>query len=110
MAKLLVDAGLVVMMAFISPYKKDRNKVRELLDDEEFLEVFVDASLKTCEERDPKGMYKKARAGEIKNFTGISAPYEIPENPELVLNTTEEADVNANAEKVLKYLELRNIF
>ncbi len=104
-SKLFVDAGLVVMTAFISPYKKDRNNARNLLDDGEFIEVFVDATIETCEERDPKGLYKKAKAGEIKEFTGISSPYEIPEKPELVLNTTEETDVSHNAEKVLKFLE-----
>ncbi|MCH7965755.1 MAG: adenylyl-sulfate kinase [Bacteroidetes bacterium] len=104
-SKLFVDAGLVVMTAFISPYKEDRNNVRNLLDDGEFIEVFVDATIETCEERDPKGLYKKAKAGEIKEFTGISSPYEIPEKPELVLNTTEETDVSHNAEKVLKFLE-----
>ena len=104
-SKLFVDAGLVVMTAFISPYKEDRNNVRNLLDDGEFIEVFVDATIETCEERDPKGLYKKAQAGEIKEFTGISSPYEKPEKPELVLNTTEETDVSHNAEKVLKFLE-----
>ncbi|MCF8242834.1 MAG: adenylyl-sulfate kinase [Melioribacteraceae bacterium] len=104
-SKLFVDAGVMVMTAFISPYREDRDKVRELLKEGEFVEVFVDASIETCEERDPKGLYKKARAGEIKEFTGISAPYEEPSNPELVLNTTEETDVDKNAEKVVKFLE-----
>ena len=89
-AKLFCDVGSIVMTAFISPYREDRNKVRELLEDGEFVEVLVDASLETCEARDPKGLYKKARAGEIKQFTGIDDPYEAPESPELVLdsNTT----------------------
>lgn len=104
-SKLFVDTGLVVMTAFISPYKEDRNNVRNLLANGEFVEVFVEASIETCEERDVKGLYKKAKAGEIKEFTGISAPYENPENPELILNTTEETDVNINAEKVLNFLE-----
>ena len=108
-SKLLVDAGLVVMTAFISPYKEDRRKVRELMNEGEFMEVFIEATIETCEERDPKGLYKKAKAGEIKNFTGISAPYNNPENPELIVNTTEEADININADKVLKYLEEKNI-
>ncbi len=103
-AKLFVDAGMVVMTAFISPYKADRNQVRELMEDGEFVEVYVEADLETCEERDPKGLYKKARSGEIKEFTGISAPYEAPENPELVVNTTEETDVEKNAQKVIDYL------
>ncbi len=109
-AKLFVDAGLIVLTAFISPYRKDRDNVRELLEDGEFIEVYVEASLETCEERDPKGLYKKARAGEIKDFTGISAPYEAPENPELVVNTTEETDVNKNAEKVVEFLERKGFF
>jgi len=104
-SKLLVDAGLVVMTAFISPYKEDRNKVRKLMNQGEFIEVFIEATIETCEERDPKGLYKKAKAGEIKEFTGISSPYEKPEKPELVVNTTEDADINNNAEKVLKFLE-----
>ena len=108
-SKLLVDAGLVVMTAFISPYKEDRRKVRKLMNEGEFIEVFIEATIETCEERDPKGLYKKAKAGEIKDFTGISAPYDSPENPELVVNTTEETDININADKVLKYLESRNI-
>ena len=104
-SKLFVDAGIIVMTAFISPYREDRNKVRELLNEGEFIEVFVDATIETCEERDPKGLYKKARAGEIKEFTGISAPYEAPENPEIVVNTTEEKDVDKNAMIVVNYLE-----
>jgi len=108
-SKLLVDAGLVVMTAFISPYKEDRRKVRALMNEGEFMEVFIEATIETCEERDPKGLYKKAKAGEIKNFTGISAPYDNPENPELIVNTTEEDDININADKVLKYLEEKKI-
>ena len=104
-SKLFVNAGIMVMTAFISPYREDRDKVRALLKDGEFVEVFVDATIETCEERDPKGLYKKARAGEIKEFTGISAPYEEPLKPELVINTTEEKDVNKNAEKVVDYLK-----
>ena len=104
-SKLFVDAGLIVMTAFISPYKEDRRKVRNLMQEGEFIEVFIEATIETCEERDPKGLYKKAKAGEIKNFTGISAPYDNPENPELTVNTTEETNININADKVLKYLE-----
>jgi adenylylsulfate kinase len=104
-SKLLVDAGLVVMTAFISPYKEDRRKVRKLMNEGDFIEVFIEATIETCEERDPKGLYKKAKAGEIKEFTGISSPYESPEKPELVVNTTEEDDINKNAEKILKFLE-----
>jgi adenylylsulfate kinase len=106
-SKLFVDAGLIVMTAFISPYRKDRDTVRNLLAEGEFIEIFVDATLETCEERDPKGLYKKARAGEIKDFTGISAPYEQPLSPELIINTTEEQDITKNAMKVVTYLEER---
>jgi adenylylsulfate kinase len=108
-SKLLVDAGIVVMTAFISPFKEDRRKVRKLMKEGEFIEVFIEATIETCEERDPKGLYKKAKAGEIKEFTGISSPYESPEMPELVVNTTEETDINNNAEKILKYLEENKI-
>lgn len=86
-SKLMLDAGVVVMTAFISPFKADRDIVRGLVDAGEFFEVFCDADLDICEERDPKGLYKKARAGEIPEFTGISSPYEAPDNPELVINT-----------------------
>ncbi len=102
---LFVDAGIIVMTAFISPYRADRDIAKKLMADGEFVEIFVDCDLDVCEERDPKGLYKKARAGEIKEFTGISAPYEAPENPELIINTSEETDVKKNAQKVIKYLE-----
>ena len=75
------------------------------MDDGDFVEIYVEADLETCEKRDPKGLYKKARAGEIKEFTGISAPYEPPLNPELVINTSKETDVRKNAQKVVDYLE-----
>lgn len=101
---LFVDAALITMTAFISPYRADRDKVREIMGDGEFVEVYVECDLEVCEERDPKGLYKKARAGEIPNFTGISAPYEAPEKPELVINTSEERDVKKNARKVVDYL------
>ena len=87
-AKLLVDAGVLVLAAFISPYKEDRAYIRQQLENDHFLEIYVKCSLQECERRDPKGQYKKARAGTIKNYTGISAPYEEPERPDLVLDTT----------------------
>src|SRR5690606_1584327 len=87
-AKLFTDAGIVNMTAFISPYKADRDIARNLQKPEQYLEVFVDCDLSVCEERDPKGLYKKARAGQLKGFTGIDAPYEAPENPELTVNTS----------------------
>jgi adenylylsulfate kinase len=86
-AKLFTEAGVIVATAFISPYRADRDQVRQIMKEGDFIEVFVHASLEVCEERDPKGLYKKARAGEVKEFTGISAPYEEPEKPELVLES-----------------------
>src|SRR2546423_500470 len=87
-ARLMVDAGLIVLCSFISPYRSERRLVRDLLAEDEFVEVYIDVPLKVAEERDPKGLYKKARAGEIKNFTGIDSPYEPPENPEMIIDTT----------------------
>jgi len=82
-SKLFVDAGTIVLTAFISPFQKERDAVRELVEEDEFIEVFIDTPLEVCESRDPKGLYKKARTGEILNFTGISSPYEAPEKPEI---------------------------
>ena len=87
--KLFTDAGIVTFTSFVSPYREDRNTVRELMADDDFIEVFIDTPVELCEERDPKGLYAKARTGEIPNFTGISDPYEAPENPELVIKTSE---------------------
>ncbi len=103
-AKLFVDAGTIVMTAFISPYREDRDQARELIEENRFVEVFVECPLNICEERDPKGLYKKARSGEIKEFTGISAPYEEPNNPEVVV-TTSELSVIESARQVIVYLE-----
>lgn len=86
--KLFVDAGLITLASFISPFRSDRMIVRELFEPNEFMEVFVSAPLSVCEQRDPKGLYKKARNGQIPNFTGVGSPYEAPENPEIVLDTT----------------------
>jgi adenylylsulfate kinase len=86
-SKLFTDAGIIVFSSFISPYRADRDAVRKIMGDGDFLEVWVNASVETCEGRDVKGLYKKARAGEIPEFTGISAPYEEPTNPELVIDT-----------------------
>ncbi len=107
-AKLFAQAGLITMTAFISPYRKDRDKARQLLEDGEFIEVFIKVSLKEAEERDPKGLYKKARAGEIKEFTGISAPYEEPLNPELVIDT-DQLDLTQSKDRVIQYLEDKKI-
>lgn len=87
LCKLLADAGYIVITTFISPYRSDRTSVRELINDDRFFEVYVNAPLDVCEQRDPKGLYKKARAGEIPDFTGVSAPYEKPEQSDLELNT-----------------------
>jgi adenylylsulfate kinase len=102
-SKLFTHGGIVALTAFISPYREDRDQVRALMDPGDFVEVFVDCALEVCEQRDPKGLYKKARAGQIPEFTGISAPYEAPEKPELVLHSdTQSEDECVNA--VLDYL------
>ena len=103
-AKLFTDAGLVTLTSFISPYRADRDAVREIMGDGDFVEVFVDASIETCESRDVKGLYAKARAGEIPEFTGISAPYEEPESPELVLDTNRQT-VEESVGRLIGYLE-----
>jgi adenylylsulfate kinase len=107
-AKLFCESGAIALTAFISPYKADRNAVRALLGPGEFVEIFVQASVDTCEKRDPKGLYKKARAGEIKNFTGISDPYEAPEKPELVLDSDKKG-IDDLALEVVSYLEKQGI-
>lgn len=104
--KLFVDAGILAISSFVSPYRIDRDGVRGMLDPGEFLEVFVDTPLEVCEERDPKGLYRKARAGEIPDFTGISDPYEPPENPELVIKAA-ECSPEAAARQVLELLASR---
>jgi len=107
-AKLFADAGCIVITSFISPYRKDRNNARGLLPEGDFIEVFVKASLSICEKRDPKGLYKKARKGEIAEFTGISAPYEEPELPELVIDT-EKLNLNQSVQVILDYLISKGI-
>jgi adenylylsulfate kinase len=103
-AKLFNDAGVIVFTAFISPYRDDRDQVRAKIPDGEFVEVFLDCPLDECEVRDPKGLYKKARAGEIPEFTGISAPYEAPLKPELVIETMDH-DVDACVDMLLGHLK-----
>ena len=103
-AKLFTEAGVINSTAFISPYRADRDLVREIMSDGDFIEVLVDCDLDECEKRDPKGLYKKARAGEIPEFTGISAPYEAPEKPELTINTTTQSEADSLAE-IVAYLE-----
>jgi adenylylsulfate kinase len=106
--KLMVDSGVVVLAAFISPYHEDRQFVGELVGSADFVEVYVKCPVEVCEQRDPKGLYKKARAGEIKNYTGISAPYEEPQSPDLVLDTT-EFNVDDAVQKVLQYLDSKKV-
>ncbi len=103
--RLFVDAGVVVLTAFISPYHKDRDMARSLLEEGEFIEIYVKCDLAICEKRDPKGLYKKAREGDIPNFTGISAPYEEPLNPEITINTGLEVSLEEQVETIVQYLE-----
>jgi bifunctional enzyme CysN/CysC len=102
-AKLMVDAGLIVGTAFISPFRSERQMARALVASTEFIEIFVDTPLGVAEQRDPKGLYKKARRGDLKNFTGIDSPYEVPENPELTIDTTKASPEEA-AEIIVGYL------
>ncbi|MBU0496834.1 MAG: adenylyl-sulfate kinase [Candidatus Thermoplasmatota archaeon] len=104
-AKLFADAGVVTTASFISPYRQDRDAVRELVEEGQFIEVYVKCSVEECEKRDPKGLYKKARAGEIPEFTGISAPYEEPENPEIVVDTDEMSVEEATKHIIAKLIE-----
>ncbi|UPM55702.1 adenylyl-sulfate kinase [Gottfriedia acidiceleris] len=106
-AKLFVDNGQIVLTAFISPFIADRNIVRSLVEQDEFIEVYVECSVETCESRDPKGLYKKAKNGEIQNFTGISSPYEAPINPEIILNTDKQS-VQDCVETILQFLKSKN--
>jgi adenylylsulfate kinase len=108
MAKLFADAGLIVMSAFISPFRSDRQMVRDLVKEKEFVEVYISTPLSTCEERDPKGLYKKARSGQIKNFTGIDSDYEVPHHPEVTLNTA-ELNVSECVDRVISYLKQNEI-
>jgi len=107
-ARLFADAGALVLSAFISPYREDRQRVRNLVRPGEFVEVFVDTPLEICEARDPKGLYKKARAGEISNFTGLDAPYEQPSAPEIHLQTA-RLSIDDAAASVIRYLEAQHI-
>ncbi len=108
MAKLFADAGLIVLTAFISPFRDDRRMVRNLVETHEFIEVHMDTPLAICEQRDPKGLYKKARAGKIKNFTGIDSLYQTPEAAEISVNA-QTLSIEACADKIIQYLELRHI-
>jgi len=105
-AKLFAEAGVIALTAFISPYRVDRDRVRKTLNDGDFIEIFVDAPLEVCEQRDPKGLYKKARAGELKGFTGIDDPYEAPNAPELVLDAANKT-ADQLSDEVIKYLKAK---
>ncbi|AND84546.1 adenylyl-sulfate kinase [Clostridium tyrobutyricum] len=100
--KLFVDAGLITIASFVSPFKEDRNRIRDLMG-KDFIEVYVDCPIEVCEKRDPKGIYKKARKGEIKNFTGIDSPYEKPDKPEIIVSTHLNS-VEECADEIIKYL------
>lgn len=106
--KLFADAGLIVMSAFISPFTSDRRMVRKLFPAGEFIEVFMDTPLETCEERDPKGLYRKARSGQIKHFTGIDSPYEVPSHPEIRLDTSRNS-VEECVDSLIDYLLERKL-
>ena len=103
-SRLMLDAGLIVITAFISPFKEERQLAKSLVLEENYFLVHVDCSVEKCEERDVKGLYRKARAGEIKNFTGIDSPYEVPENPNLTVNTEKES-VNESVEKIFNAIK-----
>lgn len=104
--KLFLDAGIVVLAAFVSPLKKHREKVRQIVGQEDFIEIYCRCPVEICEMRDPKGMYKKAKAGEIKEYTGVSAPYEEPENPDIIIDTHLLA-LEDSVEKVFRFIEER---
>lgn len=108
-AKLFVDAGLITGTAFISPNRTDRAMARSLFGDGDFIEIYVKCSLDECERRDPKGLYRKAKAGEISNFTGISAPYEAPQRPEIVIES-EKQTVRESVEQIIDYLSSKGYF
>ena len=103
-SKLMLESGLIVMTAFISPFKKDRYEAKKLISNNDFIEIYCKATLEICEARDVKGLYKRARAGEIKNYTGIDSPYEEPENPDLIIDTDIET-LEDSVSKILRFLE-----
>ena len=106
-ANLFMNAGIITITAFVSPFISDRNKVRKISGSKDFIEVYCSADINVCESRDTKGLYKKARLGEIKEFTGISSPYEAPKNPEIVVDTG-SLDLTDSVEKVINYLKENN--
>ena len=105
-AKIMLDAGVLTIAAFVSPYKRDREMVKNIVGSENFIEIYVNASLAECEKRDTKGLYKKARSGEIKNMTGISSPYEAPENPSLEIDTNKET-IDESMKKIKKCIMVK---
>jgi len=107
-SKLMLESGLIVMTAFISPINKDRNVARKLISSDDFIEIYCKASLETCEKRDVKGLYKRARAGEIENYTGIDSPYEVPENPDLIIDTDDQS-LEESASTIFSFLESNGI-
>jgi adenylylsulfate kinase len=107
-ANLFADSGIIVISAFISPYREDREQARALNDPGRFFEVYCKCSLETCEERDPKGLYKRARKGEVKAFTGISAPYEEPEKPEIIIETDKQS-LDECVSEILGFLEKEGV-
>jgi adenylylsulfate kinase len=109
LVRLFTDAGVIALTAFISPLRADREKARGLLEKDDFIEIFCRCNFNECEKRDPKGLYKKARAGEIQEFTGISSPYEEPEKPEIVVDTDINSVENC-ADKIISYLEKKKVF
>jgi adenylylsulfate kinase len=109
LSKLMMDAGLIVLAAFISPYREDRKYVKDKFKTDNFLEIYVKCPVEECEKRDPKGNYKKARAGIIQNYTGVSAPYEEPENPDLIIDTA-RLDLEDSVQEVLNLLRGKNLY
>jgi len=107
-SKLMMESGLIVMTAFISPFNKDRDEARKLISNDDFIEIYCKASLETCEARDVKGLYKRARAGEIKNYTGIDSPYEKPEKPELVIDTDQQS-LEESISNILDFLKSNGV-
>ena len=107
-SKLMLESGLIVMTAFISPINKDRSEARQLISNDDFIEIYCKASLETCETRDVKGLYKRARAGEIANYTGIDSPYEVPENPELTIDTDNQS-LEGSVSTILSFLKSNGI-
>ncbi|OGQ78286.1 MAG: adenylyl-sulfate kinase [Deltaproteobacteria bacterium RIFOXYA12_FULL_58_15] len=107
-SRLFRDAGMICIVAFISPFREDRDRARKIIGDDRFVEAYLEAPLSVCEERDPKGLYAKVRAGEISEFTGISSPYEVPENPEIVLHTADES-IGESVNRMLTFLDTKGL-